>query len=87
MPKSKIFWFEDALKFLAEEIKSWARHRNRSASEMANATWLGVGTWYSRLRNPKNITVEEAWKAINYLKIPTEDAVKMMTAGIESLKK
>ena len=87
MPKSKIFWFDEAVNNLGAEIKAWVRHRDRSATEMANATWLGVGTWYGRLRNPKNLTVEEVWRAINYLKIPTEDAVRMLTAGIESMKK
>ena len=87
MAKSKIFWFDYAVKNLAKELDAWRRHRDRAPAEMGTVMRFAARTWSRRMEEPENLTVAEMWRAINYLKIPTEEAVKLMTAGIEALNK
>lgn len=87
MAKSKIFWFDDAVKELANTLKAWQRHRDRSPDEMGKAMRFSGTTWFNRMRNPQNITVAEAWRAINYLKIPADEAIQILTAGLEATRK
>lgn len=87
MGKSKIFWFEYAIKALATELDAWRRHRDRSPAQMGIAMRFAARTWARRIADPESLTVAEMWRAINYLKIPPDEAVQLMTAGIESLKK
>ncbi len=87
MPKSKIFWFDDAVKGIAKELSAWMRHRDRNAFDICLVLGFSSTTWFHRMKKPKNFTLEEVWKAINYLKIPPEEAVKILTAGVESLNK
>lgn len=86
MAKSKIFWFDNAVAGLAVIIKGWQRHRDRSPEQMGDAMRFSANTWFNRMRTPEKLTVAEVWRAINYLKIPTDEAVAMLTAGIESLQ-
>lgn len=87
MGRSKIFWFDYAVKELANVINAWRRHRNRTPAEMGIAMRFAARTWARRMQDPSSLTVAEMWRAINYLKIPADEAVKLMTAGIEALKK
>lgn len=87
MGRSKIFWFDYAVKDLAKGLDAWRRHRDRDPAEMGTALRFTERTWRRRMQEPVNLTVAEAWRAINYLKIPPDEAVKLMTAGIEALKK
>lgn len=87
MPRVKIYWFDDAVANLSNVLKAWQRHRDRDAEQMSKALRCSPGTWFARMRKPENLTLEEVWRAINYLKIPPDEAVAMLTAGIEALKK
>lgn len=87
MPKVNLYWFDNAVADLGKQLKAWQRHRDRSPEQMGAILRFCANTWNSRMRKPENLTVEEVWRAINYLKIPTDEAVAMLTAGIESLKK
>ena len=87
MGRSKIFWLEYAIKDLSKELDAWRRHRDRSPAQMGIAMRFAARTWARRIADPGSLTVAEMWRAINYLKIPPDEAVKLMTAGIEALKK
>lgn len=87
MPKVNLYWFDNAVANLGKQLKAWQRHRNCSSEEMGVRLRFCANTWNSRMRSPEKLTVEEVWKAANYLKIPPNEAVAMLTAGLESLKK
>lgn len=87
MAKSKIFWFDEALADIAKQIKAWQRHRDRTPEQMAEMMRFSKKTWFNRMQSPEKLTVEEVWRAINYLKIPPDEAVTMLSAGIEAIAK
>ena len=87
MPKSKIFWFDEAVKRIATELAAWMRHRDVSPESMGLTLGFCANTWFRRMRDPSNFTLAEVWKACNKLKIPKEEAVSLLTAGLESMKK
>ncbi len=87
MPRSKLLWFEDAVDNLAKQLKAWQRHREREPEQVAAVMRFSLATWFARMRNPENLTLAEIWRAINYLKIPKDEAVAMLTAGLEALRK
>jgi hypothetical protein len=86
MPKSKIFWFDEAVASVIKTLQAWMRHRDCEAGTLASVMGFGKNTWFNRAKKPENLTLVELWKAIDYLKIPERDAVEMLTAGVRSLK-
>lgn len=87
MPKSRIFRIDYALKSITDSLQGWARHRDKSPAQMGVAMHFSATTWYERMKHPEKLTIAEIWRAVEYLKIPADEAVSLLTAGIETRQK
>ena len=83
----KIFPIESALKTASNLLCDWQRHRDYTDEYMGIQTHQSARTWYRRRKEtPQNITLADAWRAINALKMPADDAFALLTSGAECLK-
>lgn len=83
----KIFPIESALQASAKILCSWQRHRGYTDDYMGIQTHQSARTWYRRKKQaPEGLTLEDAWRAINALNIPPDDAITLLTGGVAMFK-
>ena len=84
MPKTSFFAFDNAIQAIGETLAAWQRHRDWDDDRIGVVLHISGHTWHRRKKTPKNLTIEEIWRAMNALKIPHEEAVAVLTAGLDS---
>lgn len=84
---SRLYPIESAIKKAAKILCEWQRHRDYSDEYMGIQTHHSERTWYRRRKQaPEAITLADAWRAINALRMPPDDALALLTAGVEMFK-
>jgi hypothetical protein len=86
MPKSNIFFLDNAIADVGKTLAAWQRHRDYDNKRMGIGVHVSERTWARRKSTPKEITIEELWRACNLLKIPHDEAVAMLIGGLDTVR-
>ena len=80
MPRSNLVrdrTHEKALS-LSGNIQKYMRCRNKTASDMARAAGITLGTWYKKMQNPESFKFEEVIRIVHYLDFSPADREELL---------
>lgn len=85
MPRTKVCGDMYAYSDIGKTLARYQRACDFTDKEAATAICGGSdSTWRRRKTNPEYLTVKELWNAINVFRIPYDEAMSLIAAGIKS---
>ena len=71
-----------AMKPMTDGLASWQRYRDKTDADMSEALNVGRSTWRRYKDGSGEIPHAVLVRAVNFLRIPVEDATAIMMAGV-----
>ena len=67
-------------------LEEWRRHRDLSTEEVAAAMLVSPNTWRRYIKRETDISFPMLIRALNFLQVPYDDALKCVTANLRVAK-
>ena len=82
MPRTNLSRELDSVRDLGTLLGRWQRYYDLDDEAVGRQLRMSARTWARRKAEPRNLTVQEFWRAVKVLKIPQEAARDALLAGM-----